>query len=152
MIEVISENILNAKEDIICHQVNCQGVMGAGLAKELATNWSNVKTEYIKLCRRTKPENLLGTYQLVEIGENRLVANIFGQYCYGSDRFHRYTDYAALTKAFDKLRTEHNSKSLAFPFGFGCGLANGEWNIVLDMLNTYFDGMSVQIYKFEVTT
>lgn len=30
MIKTIEGNILDAEEDIICHQVNCKGVMGAG--------------------------------------------------------------------------------------------------------------------------
>ena len=30
MIKTVYGNILDATEDIICHQVNCQGVMGAG--------------------------------------------------------------------------------------------------------------------------
>lgn len=34
MIKTIEGNILDAEEDIICHQVNCKGVMGAGLAKQ----------------------------------------------------------------------------------------------------------------------
>ena len=28
-------NILDAQTDVIAHQVNCQGVMGAGLAKQI---------------------------------------------------------------------------------------------------------------------
>jgi len=35
MIKIINGNILDAKETFICHQVNCQGVMGAGLAKAI---------------------------------------------------------------------------------------------------------------------
>ena len=35
MIKTVYGNILDATEDIICHQVNCQGVMGAGVAMDL---------------------------------------------------------------------------------------------------------------------
>lgn len=38
-------------------------------------------------------------------------------------------------------------KSLAFPFGFGCGLANGDWEIVSQMIETYFKDMDVTIYQ-----
>ena len=35
MIEYIKGDILNVTEGIIVQQVNCKGVMGAGLAKEI---------------------------------------------------------------------------------------------------------------------
>ena len=35
MIKIIEGNIVNAKTDFIIHQVNCQGVMGSGVAKAL---------------------------------------------------------------------------------------------------------------------
>ena len=31
-------DLLNAKENIIAHQVNCKGVMGAGIAKLIKNN------------------------------------------------------------------------------------------------------------------
>lgn len=39
MIKTVYGNIFDATEDIICHQVNCQGVMGAGVAKALYQRW-----------------------------------------------------------------------------------------------------------------
>ncbi len=42
MVKIVKGNILNATEDIICQQVNCMGIMGAGLAKQI-----NVMSEYI---------------------------------------------------------------------------------------------------------
>ena len=66
---------------------------------------------------------------------------------YGRDKYRKYTDYVALTKAFDEIRNKYHNKSLAFPYGFGCGLANGDWNIVENMINTYFADMDVTIYR-----
>lgn len=65
----------------------------------------------------------------------------------GLCRYRKYTDYVALTKAFDEIRNKYHNKSLAFPYGFGCGLANGDWNIVENMINTYFADMDVTIYR-----
>lgn len=148
MIEIVNGDILTAKEDVICHQVNCMGNMGAGVAKSICQRWPVVKKEYVRFCRRYPKATLLGKCQLVEIESNRYVANIFGQFDYGGNRYHRYTDYNALTQAFHELRSTYKGKSLAFPYGFGCGLANGDWNIVSDMLHTYFDDMDVRIYKY----
>lgn len=46
MIKKVDGNILETSEDIICHQVNCKGVMGAGLAKQIKSKYLNVYKEY----------------------------------------------------------------------------------------------------------
>lgn len=148
MIKVVIGDVLEAREDIICHQVNCQGVMGSGVAKALYYKWPVIKKDYMRFCSQFKePKNLLGKYQLVEIAKDRFVANIFGQLDYGRDKNHRYTDYTALANSFDAICKEQHDKSLAFPFGFGCGLANGDWSIVYQMIKTCFHDMNVVIYK-----
>ncbi|WP_223260709.1 hypothetical protein [Bacillus sp. LNXM65] len=43
MIKTVDGNILEASEDIICHQVNCKGVMGAGLAKQIKSKYPNIQ-------------------------------------------------------------------------------------------------------------
>ena len=47
MIEYIKGNILNATEGIIVQQVNCMGVMGAGLAKQIRDKWPSVYNRYL---------------------------------------------------------------------------------------------------------
>lgn len=124
MIKTVIGDILDATEDIICHQVNCRGVMGAGVAKTLCTRWPIIKKTYIRYCRRFENQNeLLGHVLSVEVEPNKTVLNIFGQLDYGRDKYRKYTDYVALTKAFDEIRSKYHNKSLAFPYGFGCGLA-----------------------------
>ncbi|WP_370956757.1 hypothetical protein AB3239_10910 [Bacillus subtilis] len=49
MIKIVKGNILDASEDIIVQQVNCKGVMGAGLAKAILNKYPNVKKEYQSL-------------------------------------------------------------------------------------------------------
>ena len=49
-IKFVNGNILTFPErdedTIICHQVNCKGVMGAGLAKQIRDKWPVVFDEY----------------------------------------------------------------------------------------------------------
>jgi O-acetyl-ADP-ribose deacetylase (regulator of RNase III) len=42
----INKDILSVENGIICQQVNCMGVMGAGLAKKIAQKYPIVKKEY----------------------------------------------------------------------------------------------------------
>ena len=109
MIKTIVGDILDATEEITCHQVNCRGVMGAGVAKTLCTRWPIIKKTYIRYCRRFENQNeLLGHVLPVEVEPNKTVLNIFGQLDYGRDKYRKYTDYVALTKAFDEITTNHS--------------------------------------------
>ena len=150
MVKIIESSLFDAREDIICHQVNCQGVMGAGLAKEIVKRYPMVKERYVRLCRAaSEPADLLGRVQLIEIGSERFIANIFGQLYYGRDELRRYTSYSALKSAFIQIRQRYSEYSLAFPFGFGCGLANGDWSVVAELIQTYLGNMNVSIYRYD---
>lgn len=63
MIKTVEGNILDAEEDIICHQVNCKGVMGAGLAKQIKSKYPNVYKDYKRLCAE-QGDDLLSSVQI----------------------------------------------------------------------------------------
>lgn len=63
------------EDTVICHQVNCCGVMGAGLAKQIRDKWPVVFDEYKKICGADK----LGNSQTVQVAPQLYVANLFGQ-------------------------------------------------------------------------
>ena len=50
MIDIINGNILNCSENIIVHQTNCLGVMGAGLALQLRKKYPIIFDKYKILC------------------------------------------------------------------------------------------------------
>lgn len=78
------KNITTIETGIIAHGVNCQGVMGSGVALAIKNKWPIVYVQYLS----TKPfgRSLLGNTFLVTIDEpNRLfVANCYTQEFYGS--------------------------------------------------------------------
>ena len=43
-------NLLDAQTDVIAHQVNCQGVMGSGVAKQIRDKWPRVYDSYVTYC------------------------------------------------------------------------------------------------------
>lgn len=45
-IQIVNGDLLEANEDILGHQVNCQGVMGSGIAKILRDRYPNLYPEY----------------------------------------------------------------------------------------------------------
>lgn len=136
--------IEDAKVDIVCHQTNCQGVMGAGIAKQIRDTWPRVFGQYKLYCTRARAEGkpLLGTCQLVYTDEekSRIVANLFGQEFYGRGK--KQTDYDALRKALHALATNpfviQNKFSIGFPYLIGCALGGGNWEIVLPIIEEEF--------------
>lgn len=140
--KTITGNLLEVKKGIIAHQVNCLGIMGAGLALQIAKRWPHVDDQYEKLTKVPKIREqhvLLGYVQFVPVSQELTVANVFGQH----ETVHKgrgvATDYAALEEAFRDIDLACNGDTsrVFFPFKFGCGLAGGDWRRVLELLEHY---------------
>jgi O-acetyl-ADP-ribose deacetylase (regulator of RNase III) len=58
-IHIIQGDLLQAPEEIIGHQVNCQAVMGSGIARALRDTYGNLYPAYKKFCENQNPEELL---------------------------------------------------------------------------------------------
>lgn len=131
MIKYIKGNILNVTEGIIVQQVNCFGVMGAGLAKQIRDKWPNVYNSYQERVHYSpNNEDLLGMIVWNRVDTDLFVASIFGQYDYGHGA--KFTIYPALFKGLDYVfgEAEVDQISVYIPKGLGCGLAGGNWDFV----------------------
>lgn len=154
-------NLLEAKENIIAHQVNCQGKMSSGVALQIKEKYPRAFSRYRELYNDVEDKKeLMGLCQLsiVEGSKGRpekIVANLFAQYQYG--RMNKvYTDYHALAKALQKLHdivinpeNYYYGCTIAIPYKMGCGLGGGDWDIVSDMLNGIFHDIDIVAYKME---
>lgn len=147
MIIIKNGDLLKCKEDIIVHQCNVNGIMGGGVAKQIAEKYTMAEREYIKICQEyeNKYENLKGKVDLT-LENGKYIASIFSQ----DKEFN--TDYEAMRQALELVRgfAEQENLSVALPFGIGCGIANGEWELVQDIINEVFKDYSVSLYKLEV--
>ncbi len=131
----------------IVQQVNCKGVMGAGLAKQIRAKWPSIYAPYAEICRN-KGSQALGTMFPYKTPDNGpVICNCFAQDGYGRDR--QYTSYPHLQESLCQVRAyaEGHFKdcsgtktpvSIAIPYGLGCGLAGGDWNTVYGILNEVF--------------
>ena len=143
MVKYIKGDILNVTEGIIVQQVNCKGVMGAGLAKQIRDKWPSVYDRYLdKVYYSPKNEDLLGTTAWNKVDTNLFVASIFGQYDYGHGT--KFTIYPALFKGLDYVfgMAETDQIPVYMPKGLGCGLAGGNWDFVeayIQDLDLFFD-------------
>ena len=139
--DILSPN-QTGHEVLVCHQVNCMGVMGAGLAKQLRDLFPQMYLFYKRVCDRTPDkQSLLGKIDCYPVnynGYDYTIVSIFGQERYG--RGSCFTDYQALRKAFQTIRcmaTPLPARPLTrvrIPYRLGCGLAGGDWNIVKSII------------------
>lgn len=158
----LNNDILNESANIICHQVNCMGVMGAGLARQIRSRFPFVYSEYKNLCDEYKTTRrklfLLGKAQIVDLQNCRSmhsplndflydnsisVCNLFGQYEYGRG-VHTESDSlkaAILNLCF--LISQPNDEKLttviSVPYGLGCGLAGGNWSDIEPLIISTFN-------------
>jgi len=134
----------------IAHSCNTLNVMGAGIAKQIADRYPSAY-EADTLAHR-RHENNLGEYSYakVNVGEgNSYPHQQFGLSDRRCEIYNLYTQkkvgigkqvsYDALYDAFQKLRAEcDDSTVLGLPHGISCGLAGGDWSVVLAMINSVF--------------
>lgn len=136
--------------NIFVHQVNCRGVMGGGIARIVKQKFPFVFEQYQDRCKKPT-HHLLGDVQLINISSfdepKRMVCNLFAQNYYGV--YTRQTDYEQFYRGLEQLKYEleemekdfpPNSEKLSvgFPYNIGCGLAGGDFRIVLSMIESVF--------------
>lgn len=152
MIHIIEGDLFTTKADVICHQVNCQGVMGSGVAKQVKEKYPKAYEKYKAMCDDywcSDEENfLLGIAQIVKI-DNKNIANLFCQFDYGYNGV-RYTDYEAVYKAFTRLNENcPQDFTFAFPYHFGCDRGGANWDIIFKMMEVVFKDREIFIYKLK---
>ena len=152
-IKYIKGDLLQAEQDIIVHQVNCQGKFGAGLAKQIADRYPKARREYQEYCATKVDVELMGDCLITETIDYD-VANLFGQLYYGSygkfyKKHNRQTDYQMLEKALETLERISKDRTIAIPYGMGCGLAKGDWNIVENIIDDVFKDQTIFVYKLD---
>lgn len=140
------------KAVIVCHQVNCQGVMGAGLAKQVKRMYPDVFELYKEKCSQIAAGiGGVGDVQFccVLSSSGYIIANIFGQDRYGRDR--QYTDYNGLKKAFEKIAVSFPHYTIRIPYMMGCGLGGGDWSIVKKIIEDTLEltGINVEIWSLK---
>lgn len=164
MIYEAKGNLLNSKCQFICHQVNCQGKMGSGIALSIKNKWPIVYEQYIKhyenkeneilqLCGSWEitpevSEILLGDSQIIPVSSDKNVINMFAQQYYGYDG-RRYTSYDAFWDCLEKIRkTVPKGSTIGFPKNIGCCRGGANWEVIKKMIIEAL-AYDYEVYIFE---
>lgn len=144
----VNTDLTKFNADVLIHQCNCQGVMGAGIAKQIRNNLLSTAqySEYQRLCHKYHA-GLLGKVQWCPLPDGRRVANLFRQDRYGRDK--RYTDYNAVKHAMTEIVrqcTLHGLTTIAVPYHMGCNLAGGNWTIMMSIFYDVIKDSNITLY------
>ena len=113
---------------IIAHGVNCQGVMGSGVAKAIRDKWPEVYEAYM----RVSPSNdSLGATTLVCVGPGLYVANCFTQIFYG--RGGRFANPNAIEQSLRRVYEWASVYELpVYMPKIGAGLGGLDWELEVE--------------------
>jgi O-acetyl-ADP-ribose deacetylase (regulator of RNase III) len=151
MLSIIDGDLLEAKEQYICHACNCISNGAAGLAYDLFKKFS-----YSNIYVQRKSSSEPGTISIHGDGEqNRYIINMFSQYFPGKPNNANKKDNPKIRKNYFMSCLEHIAKieglqSIALPFGIGCGLAGGNWEEYYRLIEWFANSnpnINVIIYK-----
>ena len=151
MVRTIESDLITDKQfDIFCHQVNCHGAMGSGIAARIKKAYPEVYDAYRQnyLVNDEHPECQLGTNLLVNTSDGRVCVNMYGQNKYGTGA--QFTEYPALAECMldliERLATMDAHLKVGFPDHIGCGLAGGNWLTVEGMIEVFADRVAQDVY------
>lgn len=136
-------DIFASDADIICHQVNMQGVMGEGIAKIIKLKYPIVFEKY----NQYTPSASLGDILLVKVSDKLIIANLYGQKNYGLSQ--QQTSYEAIACCLNKVKeyAKYKKLKIAIPYGMSCCRGGGDWRILTQILEKIFSDYDVYIYK-----
>ena len=137
---VIKGNIIELAEnnqfDVLIQGCNCYNLMGAGLALALQTRWPEVydaDTQFQFVSMYDK----LGNFSKVRVpaGDHYItVINAYTQY--NTSRGEDVFEYDAFKLILQKILFHYGHLRIGLPL-IGCGLANGNKDIIMSMIEVF---------------
>lgn len=157
MLHYVEGDLLQSNCTVIMHQANCQKIMGAGIAKSIASMYP--LAERVDKDNPHSPQDRYGSYTLAVNPNGVTVVNLYGQLNPGranknvqDERVQKLE--SAIHSAFHLLNSNQvssiNSSKVGLPYGIGCGLAGGDWEKVEKMLETVSSFHNIDIYLYKL--
>ena len=135
--KVVPGDLFDVTEGIIAHQVNCQGVMGSGVAAVVKRLYPKAFERYAEFCDANSDNRaaLLGIVQPVLVADGLKVLNVFGQEGFGSPT--RNTSYDATDVAWEKIGRAFGDRTIYIPYLMGCALGGGDFTIYSAIVDSH---------------
>ncbi len=150
----------------IAHSCNTRNIMGGGIALQIKNRYPQAYEADTEAFNQEYDKNgqyihWLGKYSKAEIESKFLpnnkgrIYNLYTQASVGTGK--RQVDYEIFWKALknmqeDLLFIQHETgepQVLGLPYGISCGLAGGNWKIILAIIEDIFEDSLIQTYIVE---
>jgi O-acetyl-ADP-ribose deacetylase (regulator of RNase III) len=154
---IVEGNLFDSDAQYIVHQCNCITWASAHLAGEVFRHypWSDIYTQRKGTDYRDTPGEIIirGNGK-----DQRYVIAVLGQYYPGKPRYpNSKLDGAEARKGYffsglKKIIEIPGLKSIAFPWGIGCGAAGGDWNFYHELIKKFaaaIPTVDVRIYHLK---
>ena len=152
MLREVTGDLLSRRANVLCHQVNFQGVMGGGIAYAIRQRLTATQYLYYQRYCALHGENALGEVLMLpirsEYSRPQYIANLFCQNAWIDTRFPgSLTNYEAMRKCFREVESKARERgwSVAIPGRIGCGIAGGDWRKVLSIIREVFEPSPVDV-------
>lgn len=149
MIKIVQGDLLESDCNVIMHQCNCLNKMGAGIARQIKDKYPKAfEADYNYPVPLGKDR--LGGYSTT-VDKGVLIVNLYAQIGYGRGTRTQYEYFQeALRNALQKIRKDDREAKIGLPYGIGCGLAGGNWNIVLGIIDEAAEEFGTDIYLYKL--
>ena len=156
---IVNGNLFNATEPVIMHQVNCQGVMGSGVAKTVRELYPDCYNGYVQFIKDHGGD--LGAFGQCYVYEtnDKYILNVFGQLGFGAGL---QTNYLALTYGIlnglieiaPKVQTQYNKLhplQVALPYRMSCDRGGGDWDLVVGILQMIEQIANIKFTAYDIS-
>ena len=136
------------KVEALAHGCNCQGSMGAGIAKGFRQRYPKMYAEYSRRCKAKPREFNLGDCFLWKTDERPWVFNLATQEGYWRSR----ATYEAIETALGRMREQAEAegiRTIAVP-RLGAGFGGLSWKLVRAVIERVFADWAGTLYVYEV--
>jgi O-acetyl-ADP-ribose deacetylase (regulator of RNase III) len=147
-IEIIEGDLLEAFRNgqvfAIGHCANMQNTFGGGIAKSIREQFPEAYEADTKWFN-TPPDQRLSLSVAVTL-EDSFIFNLYGQVNYGREK--RQLHYGLFAQALSDMRKMLVAgDTVGFPYLMGCDRAGGNWEVVMELIETFLSDCIVKIYK-----
>ena len=144
---VLVKLAFDGRFEVIIHGCNCQGAMGAGIAKAIKQAFPeayNADKATVKGSR-----NKLGSLSTVTVerGDSRItIVNGYTQFHWRGSGV--LVDYAALRSVMRQVKAMFSGSMIAYP-KIGGGLAKGDWSIIASIIEEELAGEDHTLVEYQ---
>lgn len=144
---IIGDLVRDSKDyQVIGHGCNCFCTMGAGIAPQIKAKFPEA---FAVDCETVAGDiNKLGTITYTKIQNEPVVVNLYSQFGYARQHGQMNLDYKALRSALKMMKEKFSGKTFGLPW-IGAGLAGGDWDVIIKIIEEEMRGEYVTIVQWE---